>query len=68
MKQNQNFPDDSQDGDIPLPILTAVQRPTVIETVGKNIQRRAARAAKPAGNPFSKSGWNDPDHAALIGF
>jgi len=64
---NPQFGTDTAPDNVSMPTLNAMQRPTVIETVGKNIQRRAARAARPAGNPC-KSGWNDPEHAGLLGF
>ncbi len=61
------FGTDTATDNVSMPTLNAMQRPTVIETVGKNIQRKATTAARPAGNPY-RSGWNDPDHASLIGF
>jgi hypothetical protein len=71
-KQKQApFPDDNQ-GEVPMNT-NGLIRPTIDSASGKSALTRATgtpkvNAAKPAtDNPY-RSGWNDPDHAGLLGF
>jgi hypothetical protein len=68
--QNQPFPDDTQDGDVPLPILQATQRSTINAEQGKAVQsvsKNLARKFRRQGNPY-KSSWDEDNHQGLLGF
>jgi hypothetical protein len=69
--QNQPFPDDTQDGDVPLPILQATQRSTTNAEQGKAVQsvsKNLARKFRRQGNPFrGEDSWG-AEHSSLLGF
>lgn len=70
-RNNQPFPDDTQDGDVPLPTLQAMQRSTtnaskgVQQSVSKNIARKFRRTANPY-RPGDSDSWGT--HSQLLGF
>ena len=67
-KQQEDFGADTAPDNVSMPTLNAMQRPTVIEKEAANVARRNKRASRIApANPY-KSGWNEENHAALIGF
>lgn len=72
-KQNQPFPDDTQDGDVPLPILQASQRATINAEQGKAVQsvsKNLARKFRRQGNPYrpgeDRDSWGS--HSQLLGW
>lgn len=73
MAKNINqFPDNGEEGDVPLPILLSTQRTTVNaeqgkvqQTVSKNIARKFRRTANPY-RPGGEDSWGT--HSQLLGF
>lgn len=71
-KNSNQFPDNGEEGDVPLPILLSTQRPTVnaeqgktVQSVSKNLARKFRRTANPY-RPGDSDSWGT--HSQLLGF